>query len=123
MELTAGNLSRSRKLWPRTANLRRESCDWAQLRNFRPHMSSSVEIVKTWLGFPYICQIFQISAHAPYIYTCRTKHSHASSRQALSHSRRRLTRCAWVRLTAESDLLFLSLAVHRPTAPLGPRST
>jgi hypothetical protein len=41
MELTAVNLSRSRKLWPRTANLRRESCDWAQLRNFRSHMSSS----------------------------------------------------------------------------------
>jgi hypothetical protein len=62
MELTRVNLSRSRNLWPE--NLRRESCDWAQLRNFRSHMSnmsSSVEIVnlvKTWLGFPYICQIF-----------------------------------------------------------------
>jgi hypothetical protein len=42
---TVINLSRSRKLWPRTANLRRESCDWAQLRNFRSHMSSSVEIL------------------------------------------------------------------------------
>jgi hypothetical protein len=64
MELTRVNLSRSRNLWPRPANLRWESCDWAQLRNFRSHMSnmsSSVEIVnlvKTWLGFPYICQIF-----------------------------------------------------------------
>jgi hypothetical protein len=64
MELTAGNLSRrSRALGAasksaKVRNLRR--CDWAQLRNFRSQMSSSVEIVKTWLGFPYICEFFQI---------------------------------------------------------------
>jgi hypothetical protein len=37
----------------------------AQLRNFRSHMNSSVEIVKTWLGFPYIYQFFQICRVLP----------------------------------------------------------
>ena len=44
------------ELWPRPANLRRESCDWAQLRNFRSPYSSSVEIVKDLAG---------ISIHLP----------------------------------------------------------
>jgi hypothetical protein len=56
MELTTVNLSRSRKLWPRTANLRRE-CPVTGLSSeifaLILSMSSSVEIVKTWLGFPY----------------------------------------------------------------------
>jgi hypothetical protein len=48
MELTAGNLSRSRTLtrelpWPRPANLRRESCDWAQPEISARSESSSVE--------------------------------------------------------------------------------
>jgi hypothetical protein len=62
MELTAGNLSR-----PRSSGRGqhicagcRESCDWAQPKLSARSESSSVEIVKTWLGFPYICEIFQI---------------------------------------------------------------
>jgi hypothetical protein len=42
------------------ANLRRESCDWAQPEISARSEISSVEIVNTWLGFPYICEFFQI---------------------------------------------------------------
>jgi hypothetical protein len=41
-------------------------------------MNSSVEIVKTWLGFPYICQFFQICPRPLHpTRTCPTKKSHA----------------------------------------------
>jgi hypothetical protein len=85
MELTAVNLSRSRKLWPRTANLRRESSDWAQLRNFRSHMSSSVEIDLAGISIhlpnfsdicprPLLVHTYSCTCRS----TCRTKHSHAN---------------------------------------------
>eukprot|EP01047_Picozoa_sp_COSAG01_P052251 COSAG01_NODE_5477_length_4236_cov_2.696157_5_plen_85_part_00 len=82
MELTEVNLSRSRSSGrgQQICAGSPESCDWAQLRNLRSPYSSSVEIVlKTWLGFPYICQIFQICPRPVHIHTstCRTKHSHA----------------------------------------------
>ena len=57
------------ELWPRPANLRRESCDWAQPKISASSESSSVEIVKTWLGFPYICDFFQICPRPLLVHT------------------------------------------------------
>eukprot|EP01047_Picozoa_sp_COSAG01_P002719 COSAG01_NODE_74_length_28433_cov_41.582269_13_plen_85_part_00 len=70
MELTDTRKSQSaaRPCWPRPANLRRESCDWAQPKISARSESSSVEIVKTWLGFPYICDFFQICPHPLHTY-------------------------------------------------------
>jgi hypothetical protein len=51
MELTAGNLSRPRALAANSKSVQ------GVLFSARSE-SSSVEIVKTWLGFPYICECF-----------------------------------------------------------------
>jgi hypothetical protein len=51
MELTARNLSRLRALAANSKSVQ------GVLFSARSE-SSSVEIVKTWLGFPYICEFF-----------------------------------------------------------------
>jgi hypothetical protein len=75
------------ELWPRPANLRRESCDCAQLRNFRSHMNSSVEILDL-AGISIHLPIFSDLPTPPtrldlvHPTTCPTKTSHADPKIA-----------------------------------------
>jgi hypothetical protein len=63
LSLTAGNLSRLRALAANSKSVQ------GVLFSARSE-SSSVEIVKTWLGFPYICEFFSDLPTPPGPYSC-----------------------------------------------------
>jgi hypothetical protein len=72
MELTAGNLSRPRALAANSKSVQ------GVLFSARSE-SSSVEIVKTWLGFPYICEFFSDLPTPPtYIHAAQKIPTHST---------------------------------------------